>query len=226
MAGTRTQSLPSPYEPLLDTDPRMPDLTRQGMVKLRLDVPPMFYAGTVPGEEMAAASSGGDDTPPRAVLNRHLVSTVAYTRDASGKASFFSALFKAEAKATQVGVIQEAKTFAVVQTEDGRDVEMGIAVRLQVEASRFSSDVQVSIPNIAAEAQLGLSRAEMEISVRGFAGPLGNLLPVPKAVDLTSYADYIESFRRIQEHVFSDTGRDHYSPVALGLHHLAGAPAG
>ena len=164
---------------------------------------------------------------PQMVLNQHFVSTVAFTRDASGKPSFFSALFKADAKAKQVGVVQEAKVFAVVKGEDGGDVEMGVAVRLKVEASSFSSDVQVSIANIAAEAQLSLSRAEMEISVRGFGGPLGDLLPAPKAVDLTSYSEYLEAFRKIQAHVFSETNRTAYSPVVLGQHHVsAGAPVG
>lgn len=114
--------------------------------------------------------------------------------------------------------MQEAKSFAVVETENGPDIEMGVAVRLQVEASSFSSYVQVSIPNIAAEAQLGLSRAEMEISVRGFSMPLGDLLPAPKAVDLTSYTEYVEAFGKVQAFVFSQANRQYLSPVLLGVH--------
>ncbi|EPX86967.1 hypothetical protein [Salipiger mucosus] len=205
-------SIPSRYEPILDNDPRLSEITRAGLRQLAPAGAPEGFAGI---EEGMPGALG--DPEAALVLNQHMVSTVAYTRDQSGKTSFFSSLFKADAKAQQVGVIQEAKTFAVVE-HDGEEIEMGVAARVHVVASSFSADVQVTIPNIAAEAQLRASRAEMEISVRGFGAPLGELLPVPRAVDVTSYAEYLGAFAKIQRHIFSEAGRQNYAPVALGVH--------
>lgn len=207
-----SKSQRSTYEPVLEADPRLSRIVPKVSLSL--------LSGLVTAEMSmdAEESLREESTAPPVVLNQHFVKTVAYTRDIDGKTNFFSSLFKADVQASQVGVVQEAKSFAVVEAEDGSDIELGVAVRLQVEASSFSSNVQVSIPNIAAEAQLGLSRAEMEISVRGFAMPLGNLLPAPKAVDLTSYTEYVEAFGKVQAFVFSEVNRQHVSPVVLGVH--------
>ncbi|WP_417724501.1 hypothetical protein [Salipiger sp.] len=204
-------SVPTTYEPLLENDRRTSDLTRRAREAAQSG--PM--AGLLDDSLEGMPGAGGGDGP--LVLDQHFISTVAYTRDVSGKTSFFSALFKGDATHKQVGVIQEAKSFTVVKV-DGRDVEMGVAVRMQVEASSFGSNVQVSIPNIAAESQLNLSRAEMEISVRGYAAPLGDLLPVPSAVNVTSYGEYLDAFNAIQKRIFSKEGQADFSPVALGLH--------
>lgn len=201
-------SVPTFYQPLLENDRRLGDLTRQGRDEA--------MSQSIGGSSLEGLG-GSTSLEPAQVLDQHFVSTVAYTRDSAGKASFFASLFRAEAKNKQVGVIQEAKSFTVVRVGD-QDVEMGVAVRLRVEASSFASDVQVSIPNIAAEAQLNLSRAEMEISVRGYSAPLGDLLPVPTAVDVTSYAAYLDAFSAIQARIFSSEGQAHFFPVALGLH--------
>lgn len=212
MASKPSLSQRSTYEPVMEADPRLSKIVpkvRFSKLSGLLDAEVSLHS-----EETIGSETG---LPPL-VLNQHFVNTVAYTRDIEGNTSFFSSLFKGDIKASQVGVVQEAKSFAVVETENGPDIEIGVAVRLQVEASRFSSNVQVSIPNIAAEAQLGLSRAEMEISVRGFSMPLGDLLPAPKAVDLTSYTEYVEAFGKVQAFVFSQANRQYLSPVLLGVH--------
>ncbi|NDW46637.1 hypothetical protein [Ruegeria sp. PrR005] len=148
-------------------------------------------------------------------LDQHYVRAVAFTREASGKVSWFNSLFSAQASGKSVGVLQEAKSF-MVGTVDGQQVEIGVAVLLKIEATSFKSEAQVSVANIAAEAQLGLSRAEMEISVRGYTGALGDMLPAPSEVDLTSYTTYLNAFERIQKHVFGPGGAAQYSPVVLG----------
>lgn len=220
MANSKTEkqlSVPSKYEPLLDGDPRLRSLDLQ-LSQEAVAAKPMFSIQEADVEDLP---DWAEDEPAQAVtapkLNQHLISCTAFTRDAKGEASFFSALFKQEAKLKQVGVVQEAKAFTVREV-NGVETEVGVAVRLQVEASEFSSDTHVSIPNIAAEAQLGMSRAQMEISVRGFAGPLGDLLPAPESVNLTSYAQYLEAFQKIQKHVFSKESQGEVTPVVLGQH--------
>ena len=149
-------------------------------------------------------------------LDRHTTSSRCYYWDGKARSGLFSRLLNADVKGKRVGVFQEAKSFTVLLDSTGHEYEVGVSVRLEVNADKFELGAQVSIPNIAAEAQLGTSRAEMEISVLGYFGPLGDYLPAPKAVDVTSYAEYLESFRKIQELVFSDKGLEFHHPIPLG----------
>ncbi|MGH1412058.1 MAG: hypothetical protein ACRBB0_01100 [Pelagimonas sp.] len=215
----KPESVPSAYQPFLDGDPRMRSPT--GLPDLPDLDGMMFSRSGGPALDIELGAEGGaaaeqHPADPK-TLNRHLINCTAYTRDVEGKVNFFSSLFKAEAKGKQVGVVQEAKAF-FVKRENGVDIEWGVAVRLQVDASEFSAETHVSIPNIAAEAQLGMSQAQMEISVRGFSGFLGDLLPAPDTVNLTSYAAYMEAFQKIQKHVFSEDNADYLMPVVLGKH--------
>ncbi len=212
---TKPESVRSAYQPYLDGDPRtrgpveMPDLDG-----LMLSVQSSDRSGALDDFDLADAPAPVDVK----ALNRHLISCTAFTRDIKGNVSFFSSLFKAEAEGKQVGVVQEAKVFYVKADSKGVAVEHGVAVRLQVDASEFSAEANVSIPNIAAEAQLGMSEAQMEISVRGFSGFLGDLLPAPDTVNLTSYAAYMEAFQKIQKHVFCEENAEYLVPVVLGKH--------
>ncbi|WP_298853827.1 hypothetical protein [uncultured Ruegeria sp.] len=149
-------------------------------------------------------------------LDRHITVARSYFWDANGRSNLFSRLLGIDVKGKRVGVFQEAKSFTVLLDADGDEYEVGVSVRLEVNADRFELGAQVSIPNIAAEAQLGNSKAEMEISVLGYYGPLGDILPAPKAVDVTSYAEYLESFRKIQRLVFSKEGSEFHHPIPLG----------
>lgn len=203
------------YEPLLDADPRLADL------QMRVD-PSIVTVGDVQmmavAEGMTPGGPGGPSGPQPIQLNHHLVASSAYTRDMSGKLNWFSGLFKAKGEVQAVGVVQEAKSFTVRKI-DGQDVEIGVAIRLQIEATTFKTEAQVSVANIAAEAQLGLSNAKMDISVRGYSGWLGDLLPAPSEVDLGSYGHYLEAFAAIQKHVFGQSASQFISPVPLGIRH-------
>ncbi len=149
-------------------------------------------------------------------LDRHMTVARSYYWDANARSKLFSRLLGVDVKGKRVGVFQEAKSYTVLLDADGDKYEVGVSVRLEVTADKFELGAQVSIPNIAAEAQLGNSKAEMEISVLGYYGPLGDILPAPKAVDVTSYAEYIESFRKIQKLVFSKEGAEFHHPIPLG----------
>lgn len=199
------------FEPLANNDPKF-----SGYRFRIADTaePPMQGMG-LEGANLEGLADNGLNAGDAVILDQHYVRAVAYTIEASGKISWFSSLFNAQADASKVGVVQEAKSF-MVGTIDGKQVEIGVAVVLKIEANKFSSEAQVSVANIAAEAQLGRSRAEMEISVRGFTGVLGDMLPAPSAVDLASYAHYLESFEKIQKHVFGKDGKANFSPVVLG----------
>ncbi|WP_299923136.1 hypothetical protein [uncultured Pelagimonas sp.] len=212
---TKPESVPSAYQPYLDGDPR----TRDPMILPEVDGLMLSLQGGVRstvGDDFDLADAPVPIDPK--TLNRHLISCTAFTRDVKGNVSFFSSLFKAEAEGKKVGVVQEAKVFFVKTDSNGVAVEHGVAVRLQVDASKFSAEANVSIPNIAAEAQLGMSDAQMEISVRGFSGFLGALLPAPDTVNLTSYAAYMEAFQKIQKHVFCEENAEYLVPVVLGKH--------
>lgn len=149
-------------------------------------------------------------------LDRHTTVSSAYIWEGEVRSKLFARLFGAKAKGKRVGVFQEAKSFTVLLDEDRKEYEVGVAVRMEINADKFDLDAQITIPNIAAEAQLGNSKAEMEINVLGYFGPLGEILPAPRAVDVTSFAEYLESFRKIQELVFSAEGMQFHHPIPLG----------
>ncbi len=63
----------------------------------------------------------------------------------------------------EAGVTQEAKRYRVERTATGRDVEIGVGVRLVVATADLQIDTDLSIPNLAAAAQLG--RADTKVGL-------------------------------------------------------------
>lgn len=158
------------------------------------------------------------DATNEVVLNRHMVQTSAYVREAEGRLKWLQSLFSSKAGFEQLGVIQETKSFVVMPTADANSqIEWGVSIRLEVEATKFASEMQISVANIAAQAQVGSSQAQMKMSVRGYAGSLGDHLPAPKSLDFASYSEYLEKFSDIQKLVFGDAGKTLHAPVALGI---------
>lgn len=149
-------------------------------------------------------------------LNRWDIKVHKYETKGEVKASFFG-LISSEAKILEAGLVQEAKRFLIKETGKGRLVEFGVSVRLWVAISKKDLDVELTVPNIAASAQLGNSQAKIGLSVAGYVGPLGKLLPSPESLDVENFSSYTESFNAIQALVFGEQGLENLSPVMLGF---------
>ena len=148
-------------------------------------------------------------------LERWLIQAHAYSEEQAAKVSLLGRLFSGEAQRVKAGVVHDAKRFSIVKTETSRDVEIGVAVRLSVATSNMSSNFELTLPNLAADAQLNGVEARVGITVLGFAGPLGDILPAPRKLDVETCAEYVEAFRKIQAFIFGDAGWRYVIPTAL-----------
>src|SRR4051812_35018277 len=105
--------------------------------------PPMVFGDTT--EESAAVVVA----PP---LDRWVIQAHVYTTEVAGKLSFLGGLLGGGAKRASAGAMDEAKRFRLTEVA-GKQVEIGVAVRLVAAITSWEANLDVSIPNIAAAAQ-------------------------------------------------------------------------
>ncbi|MEO0677805.1 MAG: hypothetical protein AAFZ02_09640 [Pseudomonadota bacterium] len=148
-------------------------------------------------------------------LNKFQLRTHAFRDLADTELDFFGRIFGGSVKGASVGIIQEAKVFCDI-TYKGLNVEYGVSVRVNVAASEIKADMDLNFPNLAAAAQLGSTEARMEMSVWGYSGPLGEVLPAPTELDLMSYVAYVDAFAKTQQLVLGERGLPFRSPAFLG----------
>lgn len=176
---------------------------------------PQFLSGRNNNPWIDLPELDGIKPEPAYPLERWLIQASAYSEEQAAKLSVFGRLFSGEAQRVKAGVIHDAKRFSIVQTETSRDVEVGVAVRLSVATSRVSGTFELTLPNLAADAQLHGIEARVGITVLGYAGPLGDLLPAPRKLDVETCADYMEAFRKIQAVIFGEAGWRYVVPTVL-----------
>jgi hypothetical protein len=171
-------------------------------------------SGLGPSSAPAPAAGGG------AVLDRWDIQAHQYRTEAEVKIGILGGLFSGRSKLVKSGVVQEAKRFYVTQTADNNRVEFGTAVRLLVATDGVDVEANLTIPNIAAGAQLSHFQARIAMSVIGFTGPLGAMLPAPGELNVETLPEYLEAFRKIQFHVFGKDAAGHLAPTLLGYSKL------
>lgn len=178
------------------------------------------HANSDESEPFIPDESKDKDTKTNAIvssgLNKFELRTYTYRSFSKGELTLFSRILGGSVGEQSVGIIQEAKLFADVEFS-GKNLEYGLSVRINVAAKNFDAGLDLNLPNLAASAQLGTTEARMEMSVWGFSGPLGELLPAPTELDLKSYVKYLEAFEKVQRLVFGETGIPFRSPVYLGV---------
>lgn len=177
-------------------------------------------AADVPG---ALTRRPGPPTRPAIQLDRWFLQAHAYRDEQAAKVSVLGQLFGSSVQHVAAGVVHEAKRYALVRTDTGRPVEMGVAVRLSVAISRLDADAELTLPSIAAHAQLGSAEARAGITVVGYTGPLGDCLPAPRKLDVETYVEYVEAFRRMQAIIFGADGLRHIHPALLSYDEAAPA---
>lgn len=138
-----------------------------------------------------------------------------YSVEAGGVLRKIAGIVGFDANLAKIGLIQETMKYTVRSNPSRPGVEQvyGVSVRLLVAATDWKSDVKVTVPSVAASGELGFRTARVKIQIRGYDGDVGNLLPAPSALDVTSYTRYIVAYEKIQKKVISD--ERHHQPVLL-----------
>ena len=149
------------------------------------------------------------------ILENWTVQAHAYSTDATGKVGLLGRLFSGETRVANAGVVHEAKRFTVQRTSQGRFTEFGVSVRILAATTDWDSKLQLTLPNLAADAQLNHRDARVAIEVVGYSGPLGSLLPAPERLDVKSLAVYLDAFISIQAIVFGEIGLPFLTPALL-----------
>ena len=93
-------------------------------------------------------------SPVKYPLERWLIQAHAYEESQAAKIGILGRLFSGQVERVKGGVIHDAKRFSVIETSEGRSVEFGVAIRLSVATSKVTGDMELTLPNLAAEAQL------------------------------------------------------------------------
>jgi hypothetical protein len=174
----------------------------------------------LPDMDIADVIELGDpssDTVEVPKLDRWAVEAHVYKTEVSANIGILAGLFKGSGKHVSAGAMNEAKRYRLGKTEENRPVEIGVAVRLVAATTEWDASFDLSVPNIAAVAQLKLSHgdARVGIDVVGYSGPLGTLLPAPKNLDVSTLADYLAAFTAIQAQVFGEAGLVFLAPTVL-----------
>jgi hypothetical protein len=141
-----------------------------------------------------------------------------YTTEVAAKLGLLAGLFGLSGKRATAGAMHEAKRFRLERIpESDRSVEVGVAVRLIVATTEWNVDAEITVPNLAAAAQLNwdVGDARIGIEVAGYSGPLGDLLPAPRQLDVSTLVDYVSAFHEIQAQVFGKTGLAFLTPTVL-----------
>jgi hypothetical protein len=151
-------------------------------------------------------------------LENWTVRAQVYTTEVAAKLGLLAGLFGFSGKRATAGAMHEAKRFRLERTpESDRSVEVGVAVRLIVATTEWNVDAEITVPNLAAAAQLNwdVGDARIGIEVAGYSGPLGALLPAPRQLDVSTLVDYVSAFHKIQAQVFGRTGLAFRTPTVL-----------
>jgi hypothetical protein len=161
-----------------------------------------------------AGRPGRNEAPK---LDHWTVRAHVYTSEVAARIGILAGLFGGSGKVVKAGAMDEAKRFYLETTESGRHIEVGVAVRLAVAATEWEAQIDLSLPNIAAAAQLGMKTgdAQIGIEVAGYSGALGDLLPAPRQLDVATLSDYLSAFHAIQAQVFGRSGLPFLTPAVL-----------
>ena len=151
-------------------------------------------------------------------LNRWDIKTHTYRIEAEGSVGFLTGLFSGTNKTVSAGVVHETKRYQMRRTATKRLVEFGASVRLLVATTDSDSELELTIPNLAARAQLGMSEARIAVSVVGYSGALGELLPSPENLNVENLSVFMQAAKAIQARVFGPSGAVHLAPTVLSYH--------
>jgi hypothetical protein len=89
-----------------------------------------------------------------------------------------------------------------VDSGDGHVYRFGVSLRVLVEVMSVDGKIDLTLPAIAANVQLGRAQASAQLVVRGYnSSTLGKLLPPWQAFTVDSYSQYMSAISEIQQAV-------------------------
>ena len=170
-----------------------------------------------PGKKAEEPPTSESSRQPILDLDRWEVNTNNYQQEAAGKIGFLTGLVAGSGKRVAAGVIHETKWYHLQKTSENRDIEIGVSVRLSVATTALNTEFELSIPSFAAQAQLGMSDARIGISVVGFVGAVGDLLPAPEDLNVANFSIFTNAAKEIQQRVFGPDGLAFIRPTILSF---------
>jgi hypothetical protein len=168
-----------------------------------------------PPHALPTQGLAGQSTAPK--LDHWTVKAHVYTKDVAADIKILTGLFGIKGTHVSAGVVHEAKRYRIERTDDGTLCEIGVAVRLIAATTQWEVNADISIPNIAAAVNLNakVGDARIGIEVTGYAGPLGDLLPAPSKLDVSTLVDYVSAFQKVQRQVFGEAGLPFLTPALI-----------
>jgi hypothetical protein len=97
--------------------------------------------------------------------------------------------------------------------DNGHTYRYGVAIRVLLEIYSNELDGDLTLPVVAAKAQLGAVSASAQLLVYGYVGDLAQELPSWQSFDVNSYADYLKSVSDVRSQVLKDAAN--IKPVLL-----------
>lgn len=154
--------------------------------------------------------------PPVDELNRFVWRD--YWKEAESSGSLEVGVFKGSGSGKRVVIVRDFYRGKEVQGADQSVTTWGVAVRLTVGVSQYSGSATLSLPVVAAEAQLRRAEATCQLDVVGYTGQSPKFHEIVKnhpVGDFTveSYARLMQAANDIAAIIMEDEG--HVQPVIL-----------
>lgn len=114
--------------------------------------------------------------------------------------------------------VSEQTKYADCTGPDGTGLRYGTSVRLIVHFSAAQASAKLTLPVIAAEAQLGNVEARVSLSIIGFKGTLPPDAQIPwEPFNVETYGVIMERAAKARDHVFADANAASISPVLIAV---------
>lgn len=170
-----------------------------------------------PGDAVAPA---GFDVPA-SELDALRIEVHAYDTTAKGTLAALAGLVGLSAESAHIGLEHEAARYALVPVDGSpatatRFYKVGCAARLFVVTDKISVSFKLTIPQLAAAAELGYTQGRITIEVQGYTGPVGTI-PAPGGLSVESFTQYMTAFQQMQSAVFAQENAHFLRPRLLGI---------
>jgi hypothetical protein len=139
-----------------------------------------------------------------------------FESDASFAGSLSQGLFSGSGGGRRLVVVEDFYRGKYCTAPSGERLLYGAAVRLRVGISEIKAEMKLTLPFIAASAEVGSARAFYHLSVKGYTGPnIAELIPEPGDFNVETYVGLMDKITKIQKLLTSDTAN--IKPVRLAI---------
>jgi hypothetical protein len=187
-------------------------LARAGVAPPTVAEEPTFGGVGEAGPELVVAASE---------LESLRVEVHTYSKSAKGTLAALAGLLGLDVNAAAVGLEHEAARYVLVPVDGNAATatqfyKVGCAARLFVVTTELKLRVQLTIPQLAAAAELGYTQGRITIEVQGYTGPFKSI-PAPAGLSVEAFTEYTTTFREMQAAVFAEENVRYLRPRLLGV---------